>query len=613
MKIKNKKEKKSFKECNFFEKIWYIITWKPKNKKVRIVLNTISVIFSILLVTSVLFLGSIGYFDTIRGERIQNRSYEKTEYTELTKEQRIEDFEYLWNMAETSLLYLKDMKDLYGYNVLDNKDFYRNEVENCENDIQFYAVINGLLNDIPGCPLSSVTPDYYQYMSAGWLRTNKMAVENENLQGKIDAIADYHKKYTATETKGSLAYRDFNIFSVYYKNGEYAVLKDFNLGSQTIPSGVVKSIDGISAEEYLLKPVNTWGKIFYDKVNDKPLRDYSVFMVPDDEKAYSGDYIDMVIECANGKEKTVKVADFSYTDSYVYMKSLDYDLLSDEEEKANKLYLEDTAEDCFRVYTDDSKNLAYIEYSSCSIQKKDYKRIKKQCEKIKDYENIIIDIRNNLGGLDILWEDYIYPSIFKEDYTFTKTYYMPNNSYTDDIFNGWFDGFCSKLLMSVTLDENVQTNLFNDNLNSAYTKITIKEKLNGTKKNPEHNTVLLTSISSASASDDMAYGIKKSGLGTIIGGNTFGEGNMGICVDLLPNSNYQFKYCPYYELKDDNTQSSLEGTSADILVDNTIEDYQKRNEISKLHSEDKDYVHTIEGRMQWDSVFNCALDELGVC
>lgn len=613
MKIKNKKENKNFKELNFIEKIHYIVTWKPKNKKVRIVLNTISVIFSILLVTSVLFLGSMGYFDTIRGERIQNRSYEKTEYTELTREQRIEDFEYLWNMAETSLLYLKDMKDLYGYNVLDNKDFYRNEVENCENDIQFYAVINGLLNDIPGCHLSAVTPDYYQYMSAGWLRTDKTALENENLHGKIDAIEDYHKKYIDEEKKGGLSYNDFKGFPVFSLNGEYAVLRDFEIGSQTIPTGIVKSIDGISAEEYMLKPVNVCGKIFYDKVNEKPVRNYSLFMVPDDDKEYSGDYIDMVIECADGSEKTVKTADFSYTDSYLYLINRDYELLTDEDEEIHTLYLEDTAEDSFRICTDEEKDLAYIEYSSCSIQPDDYIKIAKQCDEIKDYKNIIIDIRNNYGGLDVLWEKIIYPSIYKEDYTFTKTYYMPNNSYTDDIFNGWFDGFCSKLLMSVTLDENVQTDLFKDNLNSAYTKITIKEKLNGTRKNPEHNTVLLTSISSASASDDMAYGIKKSGLGTIIGGNTFGEGNMGICVDLLPNSNYQFKYCPYYELKDDNTQSSLEGTSADILVDNTIEDYQKRNEISKLHSEDKDYVHTIEGRIQWDSVFNCALDELGVC
>ncbi len=610
--MKNQKERKSFRERNLLGKIGYIITWKPQSKEVRIVLAVIFAVFLLIAATGIVFLGSIGLFDNIHGNYIQNKTYENTEYTELTKEQRIEDFEYLWNMAETSLLYLKDMKDLYGYDVLDNKEFYRNEVENCESDIQFYALIHGLLNDIPGCHLSAVIPDYYQYSAAGFLRTDKFLIENENLQGRIDALEDYHKKCVETETKGGLSYKDFKRFSVYYTNGEYTILADYDLGSQKIPAGVVKSIDGVSAEEYMLKPINTYGKVFYDKVNEKPLRNYSVFMVPEDEKAYSGDYIDMVIECEDGTEKTVKAADFSYTDSYIYIVNNEYEYLADEVEEANTLYLEDTADDCFKIYTDDEKDLAYIEYASCSIQTDDYSKIEKQCKEIKNYKNIIIDIRENRGGLSDLWEDVIYPSIYKDDYTFTKTCYIAENSYTDKIFNGWFDGFGTKLLMSATVDENVQTDLFKDGLNNSYAKVTIKGKLDGNKKNPDHNTVLLTSIDTASAADDMTYGIKKSGLGKIIGGNTLGEGNIGVCVDLLPNSDYKIKYCPYYELNDDSTQSSLVGTLSDILINNSQEDYQKCHEIIKSHPDDKSYVRSIEGRMEWDSVFNCALDELGI-
>lgn len=573
--------------------------------KIIKVLLIIGIIIGILVF---LLLGFSGLIEIDMGKDHQKKTYQQIDYTEMTQEQRLEDFEYMWGTLDTSLLYLLDMKDTYGYTVLDQKELYRDAVLECETDMDFYAVISALLYDVPGCHLGTVFPDYYDYTSAGWYRLSPILSGTENLHGKVDALQAYFDESAEIADNMGISVDDMDMLRVDYFDGDYMLIPKSGLD---YPIGVIKTVGGISAGDYFTRPLNYWGKMHYDSVNEKPFRVFSVIAVPGEESEYSGDYIDVVIETADGSEQIIKAADLSLSEKQILFYSLVSGPKEDEpDEERTEGELESTGRmDDIQIYCDDDRDLAYIYLASCSFSDEQNEQISEMLREATKYTNYIIDLRDNGGGFTTFWPDTVYPSLFSGNYEEEMTFITPENDRTDGFNPGWFDGRLSDLIQNLTITRNIQSDLFPDGLNPSYRMISEKSSLKASDENGKHNAVFLVSQNTASSADVISRAVKETKLGTVIGTNTMGEGYC-VSIDVLPNSCFEYRFCPNYQTSGDGSQTSLSGTVPDILISNDADDIFKREAIKRADPDVKNCEKTIEARIEWDDVFKAALDEL---
>ena len=113
------------------------------------------------------------------------------------------------------------------------------------------------------------------------------------------------------------------------------------------------------------------------------------------------------------------------------------------------------------------------------------------------------------------------------------------------------------------------------------------------------NVYLIISDSTGSSADNLAWEFKRNGLGTVIGtNNSGGERDGTICLNYNEISGIYYTYTAYAAKNPDGIFSSVDGTTPDVYVQQTIEAYFKREEI-KHKGEDP---YTIENRLKWDNV-----------
>ena len=133
---------------------------KNKGAYAAIVWCVIAVLFIGPGILGALFSSLFGISHTDKAQRSQEKSYRQIEYTELTPEQRLEDFDYFYNMIKTSLPAVYDMRESFSYSVLDREQTYREMVAECTNDYEFAALMFAMINDIPRalfCPIIPTT------------------------------------------------------------------------------------------------------------------------------------------------------------------------------------------------------------------------------------------------------------------------------------------------------------------------------------------------------------------------------------------------------------------------------------------------------------------------
>ena len=66
----------------------------------------------------------------------------------LTKEEKIQDFEYMYDVIKQSYPYLEVNKRVNNIDWLDNKDSYLEKIKNTKNDDEFISVLNNILADL---------------------------------------------------------------------------------------------------------------------------------------------------------------------------------------------------------------------------------------------------------------------------------------------------------------------------------------------------------------------------------------------------------------------------------------------------------------------------------
>lgn len=81
--------------------------------------------------------------------KLQSDTDEKTtEYHKLTADEKMEDFEFLFDTLSSNYPYFEMNKRLYAVDWLANKDMYIEQIEDTKGDLEFYMVIDGIMNDL---------------------------------------------------------------------------------------------------------------------------------------------------------------------------------------------------------------------------------------------------------------------------------------------------------------------------------------------------------------------------------------------------------------------------------------------------------------------------------
>lgn len=553
-------------------------------------------LFVIPAVLGMLFSCIIGIWQTDDALSAQERSYKQIEYTELTKEQRLEDFDYFYKMIKTSLPAVYEMTECFSYSVLDREQTYREMVAQCGNDYEFMALMFALINDVPSGHAAFALPDYSDYFyAAGYYRTATVGLSlTKNLKGKLEAFHDYlcgiQKQYDALDLSGM-------VFTYY--DGEYVCTS----GSEMFFDSTIVSIDGRGAAEYLSSNYAIMGQIGYDSKNKQTYRADVCF-------AESGeDGADVLLQLADGTQLTVRLYkdyDRCFSLYYGYFFSDEY-----EDSNSDELFAAapDADDDAITVYIDQKNDLAYVMLSS--VDYSDGTAVANKLRTISGYQNIVIDMRGNGGGVSSFWDEYIYPALYKDDAYFEASGIMPDNEYTNGLYSGLFKGYFS-MLMSGTIFTKTSTlpeGMYDCN-NGKYKQYTFSHTMLGDPElsyPADRNVYYIVNNHTCSAADEITQMVKSCGLGTVVGTNTKGEGLIfGVCCDWLPNSLLMYTYCPTYVFDSEGVNNTLYGTLPDLWGGTSAQGLIASNELDMqgLDSLSPQY------RPEWDYNYNIILEDI---
>ena len=215
--------------------------------------------------------------------------------------------------------------------------------------------------------------------------------------------------------------------------------------------------------------------------------------------------------------------------------------------------------------------------------------VKNQLNQLK-YDNVILDLRDNYGGIPEYASRYIYPALFSKDYEETSYWYMPVTKENDTILEDAFNRIRIK-------PQKVTSAPFHSSACYYKSQVTYQYKGDAEK---DRNLILLTSRKTGSAADRFVSDMKKNGLAVVIGNNTGGEGLMNSYnMVSLPNSKFVCVYMVGGAQNPDGSDNSVYGTVPDFYVANSIDDYYV--EYSKTDSE---YCAIRE----YDAVLNYAIE-----
>ncbi|WP_039929221.1 S41 family peptidase [Thermoanaerobacter siderophilus] len=103
---------------------------------------------------------SIGFFT---GIYTSNTLFRSKELKELREKEKIEDFEYMYEILKDNYAHFYEVKKMYGYDWLAHKEEFIEEIKNTRNNIEFYNKLNEILGKLHDGHLYVASPSYFNY------------------------------------------------------------------------------------------------------------------------------------------------------------------------------------------------------------------------------------------------------------------------------------------------------------------------------------------------------------------------------------------------------------------------------------------------------------------
>lgn len=362
---------------------------------------------------------------------------------EFTNEDYLEDFDYVFNFLEETYPYFKVNEKLYYTDWLSNKEKYRNKIEKCTSDFQFYSTMQNILSDLHNGHTHLISENFAMEMYIVY------HMNSPRIGWRLDIAKEYEKDHVRAR----------------YKINNESIEKAIN-----------------EREDYFAEDSKPIGNVIVEDITD---------------------------------------------------------------------------------------GVAYIKINQLlhgSIRKQDENIINPYLEKIKDYPVLIIDIRGNGGGDSNYYQRYLYPRIVDREYS-TKQYLFQRTNNFPKI--NWQTGF-SKIkdgqLEKLKFPEKTMDILDDFNYISES-----ELKIHPSKDsiNYKGNIYLLVDKEVYSSAESMASFTKETGLGTLIGDNTGGDGVGFDPVQVaLPNTGYMLRFRLEMGVTESGSINEL-GTKPDIRCSTT--------------------------------------------
>ncbi|HHX62131.1 MAG TPA: hypothetical protein GX707_15695 [Epulopiscium sp.] len=236
----------------------------------------------------------------------------------------------------------------------------------------------------------------------------------------------------------------------------------------------------------------------------------------------------------------------------------------------SRLYEKDNQKS--RNINDENGICSYFDYKNDIgyVQVKDFmnlqgKKLLTTLESMKEFSSIIIDLRDNYGGLRNYGIKYLYAPIYNDSVTVTHNWFIP-------------DSDSNKVINNAALNRFVYCTDKNESGFYYTRKYTYKGESTQTKQ----SIYYLINRRTGSAADGYIAMIKENNLGTIVGSITRGEGLAdSFYRGSLKHSGLVYIYFPSLCYNKDGTNNSVYGTKPDIYINKTKESFYKEKDLQE--------------------------------
>jgi hypothetical protein len=450
---------------------------------------------------------------------------------ELTYEEKLEDFRYVYGILKDSFPFFEIEKDKTGFDWISNKDKFEEQIKGTKNNEEFYNVLKGIVAMIQNGHTGVLSPTYYEGMVQSYSSIGNHAWRQVLTQkGVKEKYKDWSK--IVKENKVVLPIK------LRYVEGRYTVTEDF----KSIPKGyVIESIEDKPIDAYFRENLDKYYLNYDDKREKLYVKSNMVI-------AESGRDYKVVAVSQDNKSRSEYLTPIKYEQN-----SSNTENISSSEEKILK-----------------ENQVAYLKVKSMSNRtlKSDGEKILEFYKSIKNYPYLVIDIRGNGGGTDNYWQSNIVEPLISETISsaIAMTY---KGNYIKPFLRG--RGITTKPIDK--LPEEFKSKYASSMERFTASSRTVKPK----------NTVgfkgkiyLLVDDFVYSSSESFAAFCKTTDFAKLVGTTTGGDG-IGIdpCVMALPNSGLVVRFSLDMGIASDGTVNEKAHTKPDIYVETSYEDFVK--------------------------------------
>lgn len=241
----------------------------------------------------------------------------KQENTELTTEQKVEDFEYLYNILEENYPYFDVNKRTRNIDWLSNKDAYLQLVEDTKTDKEFFYILNLILRQLHNGHTNILEKGEFEYSKELYntcgpeMQTWKDVLNDEDVQKRYDKFKeikinnsdddDSKNKTNIEDSKilieNKLAYIKYNSFNGLNMEHDSSLNDSFFTKVKDYPYLIIDIRgNGGGSTEY-------WEKDIVGNLIDKPIY-YTYYSL-----MRGGDYNKKFMECRNGDLRDIRILD----------------------------------------------------------------------------------------------------------------------------------------------------------------------------------------------------------------------------------------------------------------------------------------------------------------
>lgn len=493
----------------------------------------------------------------------------------LTTEQKREDFNYLYETLKSSFPYFEVKQRQFGVDWLSRHDEFEAQVLSTVNDLEYYRVLQKILNQIQNGHTNMIEPgtDYEEYAelyrdSGPW-----------NQVFSNTRVKERYAYWKGIVTESELKYIPV-LFR--YIEGRY-VADDGYAGGEleqiSLPGGsVLNSVDGVEINEYI-QSLKSQRVLAIDRTRDRPMLKW------------------MAIQAEEEVQLGVTLPDNTKTNLTV--SPVSYKPLEENNEKPEHVY---TAE----VF--DAYNTAYLKVPSFSsfYVEKDKEGILEFLQKTAQCQALIIDIRGNGGGSTNYWMNNLAAPLTSEKLESEAYLFFRNSDYLKPFMKRkmFFGIHTLKPLKEFPFAEE-QPLYFEDN-DGVYTS-TDSTVSPATATGFQGKVYLLVDKYVFSSAEAFAVFAKSTGWATLVGTDTGGDGiGFDPVVVALPHSGLVVRFPCEMGVTPDGKPNEETATTPDIYVEQTYKDYLIK--VEQLNNGQD--IGKLENRLLYDTILRTVLEQI---